>query len=149
MTAQKAQHVSIFIDDFKLLSPSHSPAFFGALSKADESDLEMVESAPMRRPKSTPWTSRPQPLHRGQRNWWWWDFGIDLAIILIPIPFLLLGTTMIAFNHKEVSEEELETLDQAIKGVSEIFPLRALAKSVNRRQLLSLSALLPSLAGLL
>jgi hypothetical protein len=139
MAARKAHHVSIFTDDFKLLSPSHSPAFFGALSKADESDLEKVEeNIPTKRPKSTPWTSRPEPLHRSLRNWWWWEFGIDFAIILISIPFLLLGATVIAFNGKEVNEEDLDTLDQAIKGVCKFSPLKVPTKSMNRQQLLFL-----------
>lgn len=148
MAPEKAQHVSIFINDFKLLSPTHSPYLFGQLSKSDESDIEKPESTPSTRPKSTPWTSRPQPLQRSLRNWWWWDFGIDLAVIVVPIPFLLLGATVIAFNGKAVDEGDLNILDQAIRGVSRIFPPKTLTKSLNRQQLLSLSFSLQSLGGL-
>ena len=43
---------------------------------------------------------------------------------------------MIVFNGKEVNEKDLERLDQAIKGVSGVSPLKDMTKSVNRQQLL-------------
>jgi hypothetical protein len=123
---QSQKQVFIAINDFKLLSPTHSPNFFLDLSKkADESDIEIPESAPKKRPKSTPWTSRPQPLQKDLRNWWWWDFGIDLAIILVSMPFFILGVTVIVFNGKEVSEDDLGNLDTAIRGVSPVFSIYA------------------------
>ena len=120
------KQVFITIDDFKLLSPTHSPNFFLNFSnKADDFDRDGSESALQKRPKSTPWTSRPQPLQKDLRNWWWWDFGIDLAMILLSMPFFVLAATVIGFNGNEVSENDLGNLDTAIRGVCPVSPIYA------------------------
>lgn len=67
--------------------------------------------------QAKPWPSRPQKLHKGLSGYRWWESTVDVIMILIPLPFFILGAAVIAVNGKVVEGRELDILQQSIKGV--------------------------------
>lgn len=110
-------------------SPSHSPNFVSDLASSDdgasEKDIyqekyieqEKVQ-ARTQRPKSTPWTSRPQTLRERLRLRWWRDILVDTVSILMPLPFFILSVIILVVNGKEADDWSQSALEQSIKGVS-------------------------------
>ena len=67
--------------------------------------------------QAKPWPSRPQKLHKSLGEYRWWESTVDVIMILIPLPFFILGAAVIAVNGKVVEGRELDILQQSIKGV--------------------------------
>lgn len=65
-----------------------------------------------------PWPSRPQKLYKGLGGYRWWESTVDIIMVLIPVPFFMLGAAVIAVNGKVVEGHELGILQQSIKGVN-------------------------------
>jgi hypothetical protein len=69
------------------------------------------------RPKSTPWTSQPQPLRKEVRALWWNKVAIDAVIIILPLPFFILAAIVVYLNGKHVEAHDLSMLQSSIKAV--------------------------------
>ncbi|CZS95419.1 uncharacterized protein RCO7_05733 [Rhynchosporium graminicola] len=70
-----------------------------------------------------PWPLRPQKLYRGLGEYRWWESTVDFIMVLIPLPFFILGAAVIAVNGKVVEDRELDILQQSIKGAATLFPI--------------------------
>ncbi|KAE9362946.1 hypothetical protein N431DRAFT_423284 [Stipitochalara longipes BDJ] len=98
---------------------------------SDGSDGDSLKSGKLQvpkqkrqRPTSTPWTSLPQPLRHRFPVQWWWDFTVDVIMVLLTMPFFILLATVLYVNGKPVGEEQhLGTIEQAVKGAATIFPI--------------------------
>jgi len=103
-------------------SPSYQPNFVLDLASSDdglsEKFSESDQPAWSQRPKSIPWTSRPQALREGLRVRWWRDIMADVVTILMPLPFFILSAIVIALNGRQVDDWTLSALNQSIKAVS-------------------------------
>jgi hypothetical protein len=106
-------------------SPSHSSDFVFDFASSDDGASEKdigqekcIEQRQAQRPKSTPWTSRPQALRERLRIRWWRDIIVDTVSILMPLPFLILSVIILVVNGKETDDWSLSALEQSIKGVS-------------------------------
>lgn len=64
-----------------------------------------------------PWPSRPQLLAKASGTYKWWHSAVDVAMVLIPVPFFLLGIAVVAVSGREVNNQQLTMLDRSIKGV--------------------------------
>ncbi|KAH9220610.1 hypothetical protein DL95DRAFT_519913 [Leptodontidium sp. 2 PMI_412] len=73
--------------------------------------------------QAKPWPSRPQKLYKGLGGYRWWESTVDVIMILIPLPFFILGAAVIAVNGKVVEGRELAILQQSIKGATTLFPI--------------------------
>lgn len=109
-----------------LASPSHLPNFVFDLATSDDGSSEKERDSPLeekeprnwsQRPKSMPWTSRPQALRDRLKIRWWREVIIDCFSILMPLPFMFLSAVLIFVNGREPSNFGLSVLDTAIKGV--------------------------------
>ena len=117
-----------------LPSPSTSSNFVFELASSDGGSSEMDKDFAIhdpgqdqwqaqgqqdwtQRPKSTPWTSRPQALRERLKLRWWRDVMIDTFSILMPLPFFFLAATLIFVNGREVHDSSFWVIDQAIKFV--------------------------------
>ena len=69
------------------------------------------------RPKSTPWTSQPQPLRKEVRALWWNKVAIDAVMIILPLPFFILAAIVVYLNGKHVEAHDLSMLQSSIKAV--------------------------------
>jgi len=121
-----------------LSSPSHSPNFLFDLTSSANSIISEVtlekekakdlsipkqqEASWTNRPKSTPWTSRPQALKEKLKLRWWRDVATDTFSILMPLPFLLLAALLFFVNGRKVGDVSFTILDEAIKAVC--FPVK-------------------------
>jgi len=70
-----------------------------------------------KRPKSTPWSSRPHLLREKLRIRWWRDIFVDTFVLTISLPFFAIVSVVIAINGSEVNPNFLSFLEQTIKGV--------------------------------
>lgn len=102
------------------LSPLSSRAIstFGRFHAPSEKYSPVDEPSPQSL-YTKPWPSRPQKLFREIGSYRWWESTVDIIMVLIPMPFFILGAAVLAVNGKEVEAEELGILQQTIKAVSQ------------------------------
>ncbi|KAL2063472.1 hypothetical protein VTL71DRAFT_5277 [Oculimacula yallundae] len=84
---------------------------------------DKLTSSPHSLLEAKPWPSRPQKLYKGMGGYRWWESTVDVIMILIPLPFFILGAAVIAVNGKVVDGRELDILQQSIKGATTLFPI--------------------------
>lgn len=75
--------------------------------------------------QTKPWPVRPQLLQKNMSSQRWWETTLDFITILIPLPFFMLAVAVIAVNGKEVNDQDLNFLQQAIKAVSILANLKS------------------------
>jgi hypothetical protein len=119
-----------FDPHFGLPSPSHFPDLVlgPVISAGSEDDLsekdkgfhlpKEEEFGTMNRPKSLPWTSRPQALKERLKLRWWRELVVDIFSLLMPMPFLLLAIILLYANGKKTSDRSFIVVDQSVKVVS-------------------------------
>lgn len=106
-------------------TPSHAPDLYVDLTSSicsdgdsiSDKDKLQVPKQKRQRPKSTPWTSQPQPLHQPVQTQWWWELIVDTITILLPMPFFILLATVLAVNGRVVDARDLGIIEQSVKGV--------------------------------
>ncbi|KAG9245138.1 hypothetical protein BJ878DRAFT_502883 [Calycina marina] len=79
--------------------------------------------AQKQRPKSTPWSSRPNLLRDKLRFHWWTDVVIDVFVIILSIPFFAIAGAVIALSGRDANDNVLVFLQQIIKGAATLFPI--------------------------
>jgi len=84
--------------------------------KYTDGDSPLEKSSPQSL-HAKPWPSRPQLLSKNTGSHKWWHSATDVAMVLIPVPFFLLGAAVIIVNGREVNDHQFELLDRSIKGV--------------------------------
>ncbi|KAK0104473.1 hypothetical protein ONS95_004762 [Cadophora gregata] len=127
MTTQRKLETDFPVHD--MISPisplsSRTISMFGDHYAASEKYSPYSDKAsPQSLLQAKPWPSRPQKLHKGLGGYRWWESTVDVIMILIPIPFFILGAAVIAVNGKVVEGRELDILQQSIKGATTLFPI--------------------------
>ena len=63
------------------------------------------------------WPFDPQTLRISRRQWWT-DLFFDVLMMVIGLPFIALAGVVIRVNGRVTGKQELNILEQCIKGVS-------------------------------
>ena len=68
-------------------------------------------------PRFPNWSFDPQTLRKSRRQWWQ-DLFLDILMMAAGLPFFALAGVIIRVNGRVIGNQELNNLEQSIKGVS-------------------------------
>jgi hypothetical protein len=96
-------------------------------------------------PRFPHWSWEPQTLRRSRRKWWR-DLLVDTLMFAVGLPFFALAAVVVRVNGRVAGTNELNVLEQCIRGVSSLPPpLSALLRQ--SRQLRHFLSYFQSLLG--